>query len=360
MGWDCMALHGIAASYTFRVYIKVSWRQLTHITYLPALVSFSSRLDNYMPYYPFSIFTIYMLYILIWCIYGCRFDGPDVRHFFFIIKMIETERSRKRGTLCSYTESERAVRFGIKKNLKKRREEKKMRWEKRKKWEALHSIALGNYIPTMNDDDDHLFSLSRLGWRDKVALAFNYNPRRKVKTDETGRTLIIIEKADFYFILFYFIWRAMRTTTDLGGCVILYTTRHRASMIRRWVRRRPLQLPFRQFRVPHSIDTHIIKIKKSPASQTFSIADSPSSWLFLFLCVTCTEQHDWPDDEAAAVNDVIYDQVVVPVWYRFWAAANRMRSPGGSHIYCTSGNFEKRKKKAQHFSVPYKNDIESY
>jgi hypothetical protein len=86
-----------------------------------------------------------------------------------------------------------------------------MRWEKRKKWEALHSIALGNYIPTMNDDDDHLFSLSRLGWRDKVALAFNYNPRRKVKTDETGRTLIIIEKAEFYFILSDGRWGRRRT-----------------------------------------------------------------------------------------------------------------------------------------------------
>ena len=202
----------------------------------------------------------------------------------------------------------------------------------------------------MNDDDDHLFSLSRLGWRDKVALAFNYNPRRKVKTDETGRTLIIIEKADFYFILFFFIWRAMRTTTDLGGCVILYTTRHRASMIRRWVRRRSLQLPFRQFRVPHSIDTHIIKIKKSPASQTFSIADSQSSWLF--LCVSSTEQqHDWPDDEAAAVNDVIYDQVVVPVWYRFWAAANRMRSPSGSHIL-HQGISKKVKKRRNIFQSP--------
>ena len=207
----------------------------------------------------------------------------------------------------------------------------------------------------MNDDDDHLFSLSRLGWRDKVALAFNYNPRRKVKTDETGRTLIIIEKADFYFILFFFIWRAMRTTTDLGGCVILYTTRHRASMIRRWVRRRSLQLPFRQFRVPHSIDTHIIKIKKSPASQTFSIADSQSSWLCEQHWTTarlagrrggCCEWRDlWPSRGACVIS---------------FLGCGESNEITQRLSYITSGNFEKRKKKAQHFSVPYKNDIESY
>lgn len=185
---------------------------------------------------------------------------------FFFYNQNDRDRAKQKARNPLFLHRIRESRpFRDKKKLKEKKRRKKMRWEKRKKWEALHSITLGNYIPTMNDDDDHLFSLSRLGWRDKVALAFNYNPRRKVKTDETGRTLIIIEKADFYFILFYFIWRAMRTTTDLGGCVILYTTRHRASMIRRWVRRRPLQLPFRQFRVPHSIDTHIIKIKKSPA-----------------------------------------------------------------------------------------------
>lgn len=358
MVWDYgLGLHGIAASYTFRVYIIVSWRQLTHITYLPALVSFSSRLDNYMPYYPFSIFTIYMLYILIWCIYGCRFDGPDVRHFFFIIKMIETERSRKRGTLCSYTESERAVRFGIKKNLKKRREEKKMRWEKRKKWEALHSIALGNYIPTMNDDDDHLFSLSRLGWRDKVALAFNYNPRRKVKTDETGRTLIIIEKADFYFILFY-----LTGDEDDDGL----------GWLRHFIYNSTSRLNDPSLSPSSSPSIAIPTIPCAPFYryayyQNKKVTGLPNvlySWLSEFLTLSlslcdlywtarlagrrggCCEWRDlWPSRGACVIS---------------FLGCGESNEITRRLSYIHQGISKKGKKKAQHFSVPYKNDIESY
>lgn len=171
----------------------------------------------------------------------------------------QNDRGRKRGTLCSYTQQRRRSRpFRDLKTQGRKRSRRIFSPQKNERKEmrsAYHSAVYSN-------NDAATFS-GPVSFADAIkSRSHLITTQGEVKTDGT-RTLIIIERPTFISFFLFFSSspprRSMRTTRTFWWLRhFIYTTLDSAPQ---W------SVPFNCHSDdpgPHCIDTHIIKIKKSP------------------------------------------------------------------------------------------------